>query len=42
MGRGQDQAGLFGLLHFIRDLGVPLIVVRWIPKTDSSSKPSLE
>jgi len=42
MGRVQDQAGLFGLLHFIRNLGVPLITVRWIPKTDSSSKPPLE
>ena len=42
MGRVQDQAGLFGLLHFIRDLGVPLIAVWWIPKTDSSSKLPLE
>lgn len=30
-GTVRDQAGLFGLLSFIRDLGAPLIAVEWIP-----------
>jgi len=29
-GTVRDQAGLFGLLSFVRDLGVPLIAVEWI------------
>lgn len=28
-----DQAGLFGLLSHIRDLGAPLIAVEWMPTT---------
>jgi len=30
MGTVRDQAGLFGLLSYIRDLGAPLIAVEWI------------
>jgi hypothetical protein len=29
-GTVRDQAGLFGLLSFVRDLGAPLIAVEWI------------
>ena len=29
-GNVRDQAGLFGLLSFVRDLGAPLIAVEWI------------
>lgn len=29
-GTVRDQAGLFGLLSFVRDLGAPLIAVQWI------------
>ncbi len=29
-GTVRDQAGLFGLLSYIRDLGAPLIAVEWI------------
>ena len=29
-GTVHDQAGLFGLLSYIRDLGAPLISVKWI------------
>ncbi|RJP49655.1 MAG: hypothetical protein C4583_12040 [Anaerolineaceae bacterium] len=29
-GTVRDQAGLFGLLSYVRDLGVPLIAVEWI------------
>ncbi len=29
-GRVPDQAALFGLLSFVRDLGAPLVWVKWI------------
>lgn len=29
-GTVRDQAGLFGLLSFVRDLGAPMIAVEWI------------
>ena len=29
-GAVRDQAALFGLLSFVRDLGAPLIAVEWI------------
>lgn len=31
-GTVRDQAGLFGLLNFIRDLGTPLLLVVHIPE----------
>lgn len=31
-GTVQDQAGLFGLISFVRDLGVPLVAVEFIQK----------
>jgi hypothetical protein len=30
-----DQAGLFGLLDYIRDLGLPLISVEYLPALDN-------
>ena len=30
-GRVPDQAGLFGLLGYIRDFGLPLILVEYLP-----------
>ena len=32
-GKVCDQAALFGLLSFVRDLGVPLLLVEFIPDT---------
>jgi len=29
-GTVRDQAGLFGLLSYVRDLGAPLVAVEWI------------
>lgn len=29
-GTVRDQAGLFGLLSYVRDLGAPLVSVEWI------------
>ena len=34
-GTVKDQAALFGLLSFIRDLAVPLISVVYLPKSDT-------
>ncbi len=31
IGTVRDQASLFGLLSFIRDMGAPLIAVTWLP-----------
>ena len=31
-GMVRDQAGLFGLLSYVRDLGVPLIALVWLPE----------
>jgi hypothetical protein len=33
-GTVKDQAALFGLLSFIRDLGVPLISIVYLPESD--------
>jgi len=30
-GRVRDQAALFGLLSFVRDLGAPLLLVEYLP-----------
>ncbi len=32
VGTVRDQAALFGLLSFVRDLGVPLLAVEWLPE----------
>jgi hypothetical protein len=32
-GTVKDQAALFGLLSFIRDLGVPLISINYLPES---------
>ena len=38
-GTVRDQAGLFGLLSYVRDLGAPLIAVEWIPSTATFISP---
>jgi hypothetical protein len=32
-GRVRDQAALFGLLSFMRDLGAPLLLVEYLPNS---------
>ena len=34
-GRVRDQAALFGLLNFVRDLGMPLLLVEFIPEPET-------
>jgi hypothetical protein len=33
-GRVRDQAALFGLLSFMRDLGAPLLLVEYLPNSN--------
>jgi len=31
-----DQSALFGLLNRVRDLGLPLLLVQWLPNRDQN------
>lgn len=34
IGTARDQAALFGLLSFVRDLGTPLLLVEYLPNLE--------
>jgi hypothetical protein len=35
IGTARDQASLFGLLSFVRDLGAPLLLVEYLPNSEN-------